>query len=151
MTTPPFQRTKCVCSDCVACCYRQPGPLAPGDFERIQAHLGVDDAAMRKLFRKSPGALVFNFATGKTYRIGTITPHRAAGRCVFLDKNDRCSIHEVAPAGCAYFDTHMRDPDATTRSNWLAKAQTDPEYQKLRDTLAPATSYKPRLAGGSHD
>ena len=141
---PPFERTTCACPECVNCCYRQPGPLVPGDFERIQAHLGVDDAGMRKLFWKSPGALVMNALTRQTRRIGTITPKRVAGKCVFLDGNERCTIHEVAPAGCRYFDTHMSGAEGQDRGQWMARQQNDVDYQKLRDTLPVAQSYNPR-------
>lgn len=37
---PPFPRTVCACHDCVQCCKKQPGPLAPGDFERIARWTG---------------------------------------------------------------------------------------------------------------
>ena len=137
-----FERTKCACSGCVSCCKRQPGPLAPGDFERIQAHLGASDEDMAKLFCASHGALVHNRLTGATARIGSITPQKRKGRCVFLDENDRCKIHSVAPFGCAYFDTHMGMREGHERSVWLARAQTDPEYQELRRTL-PFTTSKP--------
>jgi Fe-S-cluster containining protein len=138
-----FTRTKCACRDCVACCKRQPGPLAPGDYERIQKHLGATDAEMRSRFWASPGALIKELITGKVHRVGTITPRMRRGRCVFLDDNDRCSIHEVAPFGCAYFDPHMTPLTAHPRSIWLARVTDDPDYQALRDTLPYATSYKP--------
>jgi Fe-S-cluster containining protein len=141
--SPPFNRTKCACRDCVACCKRQPGPLIPGDYERIQKHLGAADAQMRSLFWASPGSLVKNILTNRVYRIGTITPRMRKGRCVFLDEDDRCKIHEVAPFGCAYFDTHMSDFTALPRSSWLAEQNKNADYQALRNTLPYATSYKP--------
>lgn len=45
--------------------------------------------------------------------IGSITPRSQGGRCVFLDEQDRCRIHAVAPFGCAYYDTHMDVAEAT--------------------------------------
>ena len=137
---PPFEKTECSCSTCVACCRRQPGPLAPGDFERIQGFLGASPEQMKKLFWRSPGALVQQ--AGRQFRIGTITPKRSAGKCVFLE-NDRCTIHAVKPVGCAYYDTHMGGAEAQRRSQWFVRAQQDPEYQKLRDSLPVATSYNP--------
>jgi Fe-S-cluster containining protein len=137
-----FTRTTCACKACTACCKRQPGPLAPGDFERIQAHLQASDEEMQKLFWASPGA-VGRLHSGKTVRVGTITPRFHKGRCVFLDENDRCKIHSVAPFGCAYFDTHMDNSTAQERSNWLAYEQlTNEEYQQLRKTLPYATHHK---------
>jgi len=141
---PPFERTICACAECVKCCYRQPGPLVPGDYERIKEHLGASDQDMRKLFCRSPGALVMNLRTGTARRIGTITPKRVAGKCVFLDENERCKIHAVAPAGCAYVDTHMDMEQGQRRGQWMARSQQDADYQKLRDTLPVAQSYNPR-------
>jgi Uncharacterised protein family (UPF0153). len=142
--TEPFVRTECSCSECVKCCKRQPGPLAPGDFERIQKHLGASDEEMREKFWASPGCMVKD-AFGVTARIGTITPRydRRKKRCVFLDDNDRCTIHSVAPFGCAYFDTHQSSVTAMPRSVWLARQQMDPDYQRLRDSLPYATHHKP--------
>lgn len=144
MSEHNFTRTKCACERCVQCCKRQPGPLAPGDFERIQKHLGATDEEMRQLFWASPGCLVKSLRTGRTLRVGTITPRYRKGRCVFLDENDRCKIHEVAPFGCAYFDTHM-GWEGHERGEWLARAQQESaEYQALRNSLPYATHYKPQ-------
>ena len=90
MNNSPFERTTCACSDCVGCCHRQPGPLAPGDLERIAAFRGESVEEATKNFWASPGALVKDGA-GTTSRVGTITPKldRRKKRCVFLDDNDR--------------------------------------------------------------
>jgi Fe-S-cluster containining protein len=82
-------------------------------------------------------------ATGRVRRIGSITPRMRKGRCVFLDENDRCKIHEVAPFGCAYFDVHQSPLTAHPRSIWAIRQQEDAEYRALRDTLPYATSYRP--------
>ena len=70
-------------------------------------------------------------------RVGSITPKRKKdGSCVFLDANDRCSIHPVAPMGCAFFDMHMTKREGDARSSFVIQAQmTDAAYQKLRDEL----------------
>jgi len=144
MSEHHFTRTKCACDQCKACCKRQPGPLAPGDFERIQKHLSASDEEMKEKFWASPGCLVRELVTDEVHRIGTITPRYRKGRCVFLDENDRCEIHAVAPFGCAYFDTHMWEPEARRRGQWLALQQRDSaEYQALRNTLPYATHHKP--------
>jgi Fe-S-cluster containining protein len=146
MTTaaPPFGRTTCSCPDCVRCCHEQPGSCAPGDVERIADYLGLPVRVASLRFVASPGALVGHRLTGQVIRIGTITPKRRNGRCVFLDEADRCTVHAVAPFGCAYFDTHMAAEDAQPIGLWLAQAQTDTAYQSLRRTLPEATHYKPR-------
>lgn len=143
---PPFQRTTCACADCVQCCKDQPGCLIPGDLEKIAEHLGKTPEDAKAYFWASPGAVVMDVVRGEIFRVGAITPRRENGRCVFLDNNDYCKIHAVAPAGCAFFDTHMPVMEGQTRAHWMIREQLDPEYQALRDTLPPATSYQPRHA-----
>jgi Fe-S-cluster containining protein len=137
-----FKRTVCACAQCTQCCKRQPGPLAPGDFERIAHFLGENLETAKQHFWASPGCMVED-SNGKVFRIGTITPRFRKGRCVFLDENDRCKVHPVAPFGCSHFDTHMSQAVAQVRSSWLAHEQMKPEYQKLRDELPYATHHKP--------
>lgn len=143
-TDPPFTRTACSCAECVTCCTEQPGSLAAGDLERIAEALQLPVRVAALKFWASPGALLLSRDTGEVYRQGTITPRRVRGRCVFLDAADRCTIHAVAPFGCAYFDTHMPLAEAQPRSQWLARSQSSPDYQSLRRTLMVATSHKPR-------
>jgi Fe-S-cluster containining protein len=143
---PPFwfDRTTCACSTCVGCCKRQPGPLIPGDLERIAEFRGESVEEASKNFWASPGCLVKD-GEGRTKRIGTITPKydRKKKRCVFLDDNDRCTIHSVAPFGCSHFDTHLSMQEAHERSVWTARQQMDPEYQQTRNTLDAATHHQP--------
>jgi Fe-S-cluster containining protein len=141
---PPVARTTCSCADCVRCCHDQPGSLAAGDLERIAAYLQLPVRVAALKFWASPGALLMNRATGQTFRVGTITPKRVRGKCVFLDESDRCTIHAVAPAGCALFDTHMSGAESMPISLWLARSQSDAAYQSLRKTLPAAVSYQPR-------
>ena len=139
-----WARTSCACAECVACCKRQPGALAPGEFERIAAFLGEDREEAKVHFWASPGALVMDTQTGRTFRIGTVTPRMEGGRCVFLDAQDRCRIHPVAPFGCAMFDTHMGAEEGLRRGTWLAAAQQqDDAYRALRAELPPASSHRP--------
>jgi Fe-S-cluster containining protein len=140
-----YPRTTCACPACVACCKRQPGSLAPGDLERIAAHLGETVEDVRQHFWASPGALVMDTRTGRQFHIGTITPRLVRSRCVFLDEHDRCRVHPVAPAGCAKFDTHMGREEGATRGAALAREQQDPAYQQQRAKLPFATSWSPRL------
>ena len=86
MSVPdPFSRTHCACPECQACCRRQPGPLVPGDLERIAAHLQLPVRVAALKFWASPGGVVANRATGEQVRVGTITPRMREGRCVFLE------------------------------------------------------------------
>ena len=137
----PFQRTVCACVACTACCRRQPGFLIPGDAEHIEAFIGKPVA---DFIWASPGAIV---ATGgNTFRIGTITPRWDKKRkcCVFLTDAGQCSIHSVAPYGCAYADTHMSRAQGEGVSAWgLRQIILSTAYKKLRDTLPLATHHQP--------
>lgn len=144
----PFERTTCACDACQQCCREQPGPLMPDDVYTIALHLGltVEQLAERYLCA-SPGCVVGDKKTGKMFRIGTITPKTKlySGTCVFLGADSRCTIHEVAPFGCSHFDTHMDRDEAQRRGVWyLRLIASSAEYAKLRTTLAPATSWRPR-------
>lgn len=146
-----FERTTCACRECVDCCKWQPGPLAPGDIERIVASRGLSGEAaatfIETKFWASPGALVLDLRTKTTRRVGSITPRFANGRCVFLGLDDRCEIHAVAPAGCALFDTHQSAETAQAIGSALIRAiEADPAYLEIRSLLPIATSYAPRSA-----
>jgi Fe-S-cluster containining protein len=133
----------CACKECVACCYRQPGPLIPGDAERIAKHFGITLDEVKNFLWASPGALARR--RNQTVSIKTITPRMVKGRCVFLDAKDRCTIHPVAPFGCAYSDVHQSKNEAMRRSLWgHSLIYSSDEYKRLRATLMLATNYKPR-------
>ena len=146
-----FTRTVCACDRCRACCKRQPGAFAHGEIERLiewamkTQELSREDAFqwVKAQIWASPGALVKDLATQRTYRIGSITPRFRRGRCTFLDANERCTIHAVAPFGCAMFDTHMDHATAHPRSIALAESHQHPDYQRLRNELPMASHYKP--------
>jgi len=112
-----------------------PGMLAPGDMERIaKFSTGLDPESIAEEiqgntddlnilnqandviswiethFAASPGAMVLA-RDGKTYQIPTIVPaQKEDGSCVFLDENDRCTIHPVSPFGCQQFKICEEDP-----------------------------------------
>lgn len=128
------ERTVCDCVACASHCRTQPGMLAVGDLQRIAKRLGTDAAGK---FVPSRGALARVASTGELVRIPTITPARKPdGSCVFLTPEGRCSIHDIAPAGCAYFDSHMLDSEANRRSsiihNEIARSS---EYAMQRASL----------------
>ena len=138
---PPFERTVCDCADCVAYCKSTPGYTIPGDLFAIGEFLvkegrlehikGVFD-----LLRASKGAVVGEVATGKRFRIGTITPKLVDGHCIFLTADDRCSIHAVAPYACRAFDSHMSRVEGDVRSMWgLKQILSTPAYETLRQKL----------------
>lgn len=138
-----FARTECACEGCRACCKRQPGYLVPSDVQTISEHMG--ESALPFLVA-SPGAVLGTVAPDgiETFRVGTITPRTvdAGGRCVFLEDDERCAIWEVAPFGCAMFDTHHAWED---RAEHGIRLIMDDAYQKLRSTLPEATTYFPTM------
>jgi hypothetical protein len=90
--------------------------LIPGDAERLARTLGAKDfdAWVLECLEASQGATVPH--EGKLIRLPTIVPRRRAqGGCVFL-MEDRCTVHDVSPFGCAYLDMHMSPVEVTRRS-----------------------------------
>jgi Fe-S-cluster containining protein len=148
---PPFQRTVCACHKCAEHCHEQPGSCAPGDVERIADFLGKSTSQITHLFRSSPGTTVLDLLAGTETTIHTIVPATvkgSAGRCVFLDEDNRCSIHPVAPFGCAMYDDHMNYKECDRRSKWMVReVMRSLTYPILRDSLEPATTYNPRSKG----
>ena len=142
---PPFDPTTCACKADRNLCKRQPGHLLPGQLQKIADYLGKSLKRTKKLFWNSPGMILENPKDKSLTRIRTITPVFRKGRCIFLDKRERCKIHPVAPFGCRYFDVHMDYEEGQKRSHWgldqiLGSAE---EYQRERDSLEQATHWKP--------
>lgn len=138
-----MNRTVCACAQCVELCKRQPGYMVHEDIGAITEHLKQQgritaDDEVKQFLWASPGAVVGRME-GRSlikWRIGTITPRMANGRCVFLDDNDRCTIHAVSPVGCRMFDVHMDAAVGQERSAYFLKQIAgDQEYRQFRDTL----------------
>ena len=112
-----FERTACACLECAINCRFIPGYLIPADLERIAGHLGYENLiefALENLLA-SPGATVLERA--QVRQIPTLVPaRRSDGACKFLDANSRCTIHEVSPFGCAFFDAHQSKAESDYRS-----------------------------------
>lgn len=114
-----FSRTECTCPQCASHCRVVPGYLVPADVERISRFLGYRNplACAQAHLLASPGATVLH--NGQVRQIPTLVPRRQAnGACVFLDDQQRCRIHAVAPFGCAFFDAHQSHTEANTRSSY---------------------------------
>jgi len=108
----------CTCDGCVAACKHKPGWLAPGDAEKIAAHL---DVPVERLFRErlaidwwvggvdgDEDVLVLSpVAVGR--EPGGEYGEDPGGWCTFL-VNDRCSIHAVKPRECRLVG-HPTPPD----------------------------------------
>lgn len=141
-----FPRTTCACAACCIGCKTCPGPLIPGDLERIAAHRGLTDPLEIKRFAKqhfcaSEGGKYVTIVNGQQFvgDVPTVTPQqRPDGSCVFLEEG-RCSIHPVSPFGCSHYDTHMAKEaaDERTRAS-MAAILSSPGYQALRAMLVAA-------------
>jgi Fe-S-cluster containining protein len=112
-------RTTCNCRDCSRFCDHMPGFLIPEDLAAIVPD-DVDSMTYIKAhFVASPGATVGQTQPDgrvKLYQIPTIRPAvKPDGTCVFLDNDGLCSIHDIAPYGCAAFDDHMTRPEGDRR------------------------------------
>ncbi len=112
-----FARTVCDCSECSINCHFIPGYLIPADLDRIARNLDCENLmefALENLLA-SPGATVVD--RGQVRQIPTLVPaRRVDGACKFLDANNRCTIHEVSPFGCAFFDAHQSKEESDYRS-----------------------------------
>jgi len=95
-----------------------PSFLVPSDLHRIAEFLGCDDPVefALKYLLASPGATVLD--RGRLRQIKTLVPaRRQDGACVFLDENERCSVHAVSGFGCSHFDAHQSAEEANRRSS----------------------------------
>ena len=131
-----------------------PGYLIPGDLENIATHLGKTPTEILDKFAASPGAVVARMENGKVIvgRIPTIVPiQQADGRCVFLQPDGLCSVHPVAPFGCAVVDSHMSQHEGNERSSrglhTILQSETYPDiwntlHEAGRITLGPEAKRK---------
>jgi hypothetical protein len=113
-----FDRTCCACTECATHCRHVPGYLVPDDLLRMATHVGPETDLLRWAkdhLLASPGAIVAR--NGRAFRIPTLVPaHRADGACIFLTSKGMCSIHALAPFGCAFIDSHMTAAQVDLRS-----------------------------------
>jgi Fe-S-cluster containining protein len=100
-----YERTSCGCKECVRNCQFMPGFLIPSDLGRMIPSGALPTAWAEGRLLASPGAIVANTATGQMFRIRTLVPARKSdGSCINLSADNRCTIHQIAPFGCAFFD-----------------------------------------------
>lgn len=110
MTTPRqqhgFERTVCGCEFCRAPCRHIPGSLDVADLDRLCP----------------PGQDVFAWAEQHLVALidkpcPTLVPARGSnGHCHWLFQ-DMCVVHENAPFGCSFFDSHMSPEEAARRAD----------------------------------
>ena len=93
-----------------------PGYLLPEDLDYIATFLGYSELFefAEKNLLASPGALVIK--NRRLCRIRTLVPARNdSGWCKFFD-GSLCTIHQVAPFGCAFFDSHQEQSESNAIS-----------------------------------
>jgi hypothetical protein len=90
-----------------------PGFLIPADLSRM---IPVDANPLKwaeENLLASTGALVMDSRNGRQFRIFTLVPAtKQDGSCVHLTKEGACSIHDVSPFGCAFFDCQSATQEA---------------------------------------
>ena len=105
-------RTVCNCHLCAINCRFIPGYLLPEDLDKIPTFLGYSklfEFAEKNLLA-SPGALIIK--NRRLGRIRTLVPARNdSDWCKFFDGR-LCTIHPVAPFGCAFFDSHQEQSES---------------------------------------
>jgi hypothetical protein len=120
-----FTRTICACQKCKECCRWLPGALVPSDLDRM-VPAGEDPLAWAEHhLRASPGAVARIASTHEQMRVPSLVPARQPGKhvCHWLTKDGRCSVHAVAPYGCAFHDVHMSAETGEPRSLAAVHAQ----------------------------
>ena len=86
-----------------------PGCLIPADLDRMIPE-GIDPFRWaEENLLASPGALVMK--DGALFRIQTLVPAiQEDGACIYLTEENLCSIHDISPFGCAFFDCGPERP-----------------------------------------
>lgn len=122
----PFARSVCACRRCSICCEHIPGTLVPSDLAAIAAKFGRTDLeAFAREWMLAGDSATIRLADGRVLTLGKLVPRRGAdGACVFYE-HGRCSIHEVAPFGCRYYDAHMTDAASNQRDYAMSSALLD--------------------------
>ncbi len=109
-----FRRTVCDCAYCAAPCRHLPGSLDVDDLTRLCP----------------PGEDLFRWAEQHLRALPekpfpTLVPARQAnGHCQW-HFDGKCAVHDAAPFGCAFYDTHMSEAEAERRSAATIRARRD--------------------------
>ncbi len=96
-----FRRTVCSCAFCAAPCRHIPGSLDVGDLARLCP-------AKQDVFTWAEQHL--RAITDKSYI--TLVPARGLDGACHWHFDGKCAVHESAPYGCAFFDSHMSHEEA---------------------------------------
>ncbi len=107
-----FGRTVCGCALCAAPCRHIPGSLDVSDLERLCPE-GQDLFAWAEQHLRA--------ITDKPYP--TLVPARGLDGACHWHYGGRCAVHEHAPYGCAFFDSHMSAEEAEKRAEATIRAR----------------------------
>ncbi len=106
-----FRRTECGCALCQVYCRHLPGALDPADLARLCP----------------PGQDLFTWAeqhlralVDKSYP--TLVPARREDSVCHWYFAGRCAVHDQAPYGCAFFDSHQPQAEVQRRREATVQA-----------------------------
>lgn len=163
---PVYKRQSCTCSSCVSACHARPGMLLPIDLQRLscdQLQDGNEERLPANLLQWAeahlvapPGVIlaIRDRANNEMLRfeVPVLLPRPSAiaedgaSRCHWLTEDDRCSVHEQAPYGCAWFNTCAPPGSPSDRaSSWHLSTACLVLYNMLvirgeRPTIAAAAA-----------
>jgi Fe-S-cluster containining protein len=152
------ERTSCACDACRRCCRFLSPWLIPSDLERLIPKDADPLKWAESNLLASPGPLVVQVVEQEIHcrskpqqrerrlvrrgiRVpGLVLAANADGSCRFLTSVGECSIHEVSPFGCSFFDGHERRSPASDRllrAGLISSIEAGPEhlYHRLRRHL----------------
>lgn len=129
-----------LCGSPIGTANKRRSSAGPGDAKAMAEHLDQEATPdwMAEHLRESHVGYA-RTRSGRSEEVWTISPaQREDGSCVFLD-GDRCTVHPVAPVGCALHDMHRSDEVAHRISTYIAlDALTDDEYARQASALRAA-------------
>lgn len=133
---------ECSCKTCTEACSWNPGWFLPGEIEQLAKFL---DCSVQELFNTYLCADYWIEDVGETYVISPLTvkdQHRAGGiasfsrfgsPCIFLHRG-LCSIHEVKPDECRWFD-HTRTPKESSKKHESVKEAWKDHQNQIEQLL----------------
>jgi hypothetical protein len=109
-----FGRTVCDCALCAAPCRHIPGSLDVSDLSRLCPE-GKDPFAWAEQHLRA--------VSDKSYP--TLVPVRGPDGACHWHYGGRCAVHDLAPYGCAFFDSHMSADEANRRADATIRARRE--------------------------
>lgn len=100
MPIPKLKETSCTCKECVNMCKKRPCWGTPEEIKKIIDH-GYAWALMRDYwvgrFREDQEGDVYIISPAIVNYQGKSAPNWPRGRCIFLNRDDRCEIYFMRP------------------------------------------------------